>query len=52
MSNEDAPLFDPADPEYELRVAEWYQSVTDGPKPGDDEPVQITVRQAQGVCVP
>jgi len=39
-------LVDPADPEYELKVAEWFQKVTDGPRPGDDEPVQITTRQA------
>lgn len=39
-------LIDPDDPEYELKVAEWYQSVTDAPRPGDDNPVQITARQA------
>lgn len=41
----DGPI-DPADPEYELKVADWFQSVTDAQRPGDDEPVQITVRQA------
>ena len=45
MSDADG-LFDPADPEYELKVAEWFQKVTDGPRPEDDVPVQITVRQA------
>ena len=40
-------LLDPADPEYELKVAEWYQKTVDGPHDGDDLPVVITVRQAQ-----
>lgn len=42
-------LFDPADPEYQFKVAEWFQKVTDGPRPQDDIPVQITVRQAQKI---
>ena len=43
MSDE---LIDPADPEYDLKVAEWFQRKVDGPHDGDDLPVQITVRQA------
>ncbi|PQZ55341.1 MULTISPECIES: hypothetical protein [unclassified Microbacterium] len=50
MTQENELPIDPADPEYELKVAEWFQSVTDGPKPGDDEPVRITVRQAQKIA--
>lgn len=40
-------LIDPADPQYELKVAEWFQKTVDGPREGDDLPVVITVRQAQ-----
>ena len=42
--------FDPADPEYELKVAEWYQRTVDGPRQGDDDPVVLTVRQAQKIA--
>jgi hypothetical protein len=46
MTNDRLPI-DPADPEYELKVAEQYQAITNGPQRWDNEPVQITVRQAQ-----
>ena len=39
-------LIDPADPEYEWKVAEQYQALVDAPGPDDDAPVQITSRQA------
>lgn len=40
-------LIGPADPEYELKVAEAFQCAVNGAHEGDDLPVQITVRQAQ-----
>lgn len=43
-------LFDPADPDYELKVAEWFQRTVDGPRHGDDDPVALTVRQAQKIA--
>lgn len=47
MSDE---LIDPADPEYELKVAEWWQRKVDGPHEGDDLPIQLTVRQAMKIA--
>jgi len=43
-------LIDPSDPEYELKVAAAFQSAVDDPRPGDDEPVVLTRRQAQKVA--
>lgn len=43
MSDE---LIDPADPEYDLKVAEWFQRKVNGSHEGDDLPVQMTARQA------
>ena len=40
-------LIGPADPEYELNVAEAFQRTVNRAHEGDDLPVQITVRQAQ-----
>ncbi|WP_298807050.1 hypothetical protein [uncultured Pseudokineococcus sp.] len=39
-------LIDPADPMYELKVAEAFQHTVNGAHEGDDLPVQITVRRA------
>jgi len=39
-------LIDPADPEYEWKVAEQYQAAVDARRPDDDAPVQISSRQA------
>lgn len=47
MTNDERLPVDPADPEYELKVAEQYQDLTDGAQRWDNDPVQITVRQAQ-----
>ncbi|MFC4138483.1 MULTISPECIES: hypothetical protein [unclassified Microbacterium] len=46
MDSDHDDLIDPADPEYEMNVAEWYQAKVNTPRPGDDAPVQITKRQA------
>lgn len=43
-------LIDPADPEYELKVAEAFQRTVNGAHEGDDLPVQITVRQAMKIA--
>lgn len=47
MSDE---LIAPAGPEYELKVAEWFQRKVNGPHDGDDIPIQLTVRQAQKIA--
>ena len=48
MTQSDLPI-DPADPEYELKVAEWFQETVSQPQAGDDAPVQLTRRQAQKI---
>lgn len=47
MTNDERLPVDPTDPEYELKLAEQYQELTDGAQRWDNDPVQITVRQAQ-----
>lgn len=40
-------LIGPADPEYELKVADAFQRTVNGAHEGDELTVQSTVRQAQ-----
>ncbi len=47
--NMDQGPIDPADPEYELKVAEWFQKTVNGSHEGDNAIVVVTVRQAQKI---
>ena len=43
-------LIDPADPEYEFKVAAAFQAAVNTPQPGDDAPVTLTARQVQKIA--
>lgn len=43
-------LIDPADPEYELKVAAAFQDAVNAPQPYDDIPVTFTARQVQKIA--